>query len=344
MVYLLIFSSALAISLLLTMSSILVAQQRGWLDLPSPRRIHSNPTPRLGGVAMFLAFASVLVVLMLTGRLGAYTTTGLLIGAGALVLAGFVDDVWGLRPGQKFLMQLAATVVVVVFFDIVIRQINLPFLGPIYLSGSLAGYLLTIFWVLGMINTVNFADGIDGLAGGLAFIFALILFFVGLNLGQNELPLFACALGGAALGFLRYNFAPARVFMGDSGSMFLGMTLGILSVLGSAKLATGLLVMGIWVADVAYSIYRRTSTGSPMQLPDKEHLHHRVVSLGLSQRTTATIFWVIALAFGSAGIIGQRQGRLAALASLAVLSLLIIWFVNRRLSTSNVQHRSKPES
>lgn len=343
MIYLLVFASALTISILLTFSSILLAQQRGLLDLPSPRRIHTNPTPRLGGVAMFLAFASVLLVLMLTGRLGTYTTTGLLVGAGALVMGGFADDVWGLAPGRKFLLQLAAASVTVLSFDIVIRQINLPVLGPLYLGGTVVGYLLTIFWILGMINTVNFADGIDGLAGGLAFIFALILFFVGLNLGQRELPLFACALGGASLGFLRYNFAPARVFMGDSGSMFLGLTLGVLSVLGSAKLATGLLVMGIWVADVAYSIYRRASTGSPVQLPDKEHLHHRFVSLGLSQRATAGIFWLIALAFGSAGVIGQRQGRLAALAGLAVLSLLIIWFVNRRSgeaeATPNATHK-----
>lgn len=343
MIYLLVFGSALAVSILLTFSSILVAQQRGWLDLPSPRRIHTNPTPRLGGVAMFLAFASVLVVLMLAGRLGAYTTTGLLVGAAVLVLGGFADDVWGLPPGRKFLLQLAAASVTVLGFDIVIRQINLPVLGPLYLGGSAVGYLLTIFWILGMINTVNFADGIDGLAGGLAFIFALILFFVGLNLGQRELPLFACALGGASLGFLRYNFAPARVFMGDSGSMFLGLTLGVLSVLGSAKLATGLLVMGIWVADVAYSIYRRASTGSPVQLPDKEHLHHRLVSLGLSQRATAAIFWVLALAFGSAGIVGQRQGRLVALACLAVLSLLIIWYVNRHPSTGGGSANLEPK-
>ena len=332
LIYLSVFGAALAAASLLTHASILLARQRGWLDLPSPRRVHKDPTPRLGGVAMYLAFAGVLLVLILSGHVGAYTATGLLVGGGALVLANFVDDVWGLGPGQKFLFQLAAALSTVIAFDIVIQRLYMPGLGQLFLAGSLLGYALTVLWILGMINTVNFSDGIDGLAGGLAAIFALILFVVGVRLGQRELPMYACALGGVALGFLRYNYAPARVFMGDSGSNFLGYTMAVLAVLGTAKLAAGLLVMGIWIADVAYSIYRRSRTGVPVQLPDKEHLHHRFLSLGLSQRATAAIFWVLALAFGSASLITSREGRLAALAALGALSLALIWLVNRRLA------------
>jgi UDP-GlcNAc:undecaprenyl-phosphate GlcNAc-1-phosphate transferase len=336
-VYLSVFGAALLLSLTLTRMSISAARRRGWLDLPSPRRIHTDPTPRLGGVAMFLAFASVIGVLVLSGHLHAYTAVGLLGGAGVVVLVGFVDDVWGLGAGSKFLFQTAAALATVLAFDIVIRAVTLPFIGRLYLEGSLVGYGLTVFWILGMINTINFADGIDGLVGGLTFIFSLILFVVGVRLGQRELPLYACALGGVALGFLRYNFAPARVFMGDSGSMFLGFAIAVLSVVGTAKLAAGLLVMGIWVADVAYSIIRRARTGAPVQMPDKEHLHHRFVSLGLSQRLTAGIFWLLALAFGSAALLDEREGRLAALLALGALSLLIIWLLNRRLDRGSKQ-------
>lgn len=334
LIYALVFLAAAAVSLLLTWTSIDVAQRRGWLDLPSPRRVHTNPTPRLGGVAMFAAFASVLGVLILSGRLGPYTALGLLVGAGALTLVGFADDVWGLGPGVKLLFQAAAALATVVGFDIAIDAVSLPRIGLVHLDGSVVGYALSLAWILGMINTVNFADGIDGLVGGLVLIFSLLLVIVGLRAGQRELPLYACVLGGVALGFLRYNISPARVFMGDSGSYFLGFTLGILSILGTAKLAAGLLVMGVWVTDVAYSIYRRWRIGAPVQMPDKAHLHHRFISLGLSQRTTAMLFWVLALAFGSAALVAEREGRLAALLALGLLSALLIWLVNRRLKLS----------
>ena len=341
MVYALVFVGAAVLSVLLTCLTIAFAHRRGLLDLPSPRRIHTNPTPRLGGAAMFLAFAVVVLILLAAGAVETYDTTALLLGAGSLTLVGFVDDVWGLGAGPKFLFQLATAVVAVVGFDIMIRGVSVPLLGRVYLEGSVIGYAVTVFWILGMINTVNFADGIDGLAGGLALIFALVLFLVGIAVEQRELPLYACALGGVALGFLRYNFAPARIFMGDSGSYFLGFTMAILSVLGSAKLATGLLVMGIWVADVAYSIYRRLRTGTPIEMPDKEHLHHRFVAIGLSQRSAALLFYALALAFGSAGLIGRREGRLAALVTLGLLSLLIIWFVNRRLGAKGAAETSR---
>jgi UDP-GlcNAc:undecaprenyl-phosphate GlcNAc-1-phosphate transferase len=336
-IYALVFVAATVLALLLTRLTIAFAHRRGLLDLPSPRRIHTNPTPRIGGAAMYGAFSLVLLALLAAGEVGNYDATALLLGAGALTLVGFVDDIWGLDARTKFLFQLAAALVAVVGFDIAIRGVSVPLVGRVYLEGSLVGYAVTVLWILGMINTVNFADGIDGLAGGLAVIFSLVLFLVGVAIEQRELPLYACALGGVALGFLRYNFAPARIFMGDSGSYFLGFTMALLSVLGSAKLATGLLVMGIWVADVAYSIYRRMRTGTPIEMPDKEHLHHRFIAIGLSQRTTALLFYALALAFGSAGLIGRREGRLAALVTLGLLSLLIIWFVNRRLSARNTE-------
>lgn len=334
MVYLLVFVAATAVSVLLTGATTSLAYRYGWLDQPSPRRVHLTPTPRSGGVALFLAFASIVVVLMLSGEINSYNALGLLTGAAVLALVGVVDDLWDLQPGTKFAFHLGASVVTVVAFDIAIRTVTLPFLGPIHLGGSLASYGLTVFWLLGMINTVNFADGIDGLAAGLAFVFAAMLFAVGLRFGQVETPLYAAALGGVALGFLRYNFAPARTFMGDSGALFLGFTMGLLSVMGSAKLAAGLLVMGVWVVDVAYSIIRRIRTGAPVQLPDKQHLHHRFLALGLSQRATSLLFYLLALGFGSAALIPQREGRLAALILLGASSLLIIWFVNRKLGAA----------
>ena len=330
--YILVFFVSALLSLLLTRLQIGIAHRFGWLDFPSPRRIHSDPTPRLGGIAMYVAFSSVLAGLVLTGRLTAYPAAGLLVGCTVLALVGFADDVWGLPASTKFAYQLLAAVVAVAGFELAIRSVTLPSAGTLILEDSLLGYGLSVFWLLGMINTVNFADGIDGLAGGLAVVFALVLLLVSLNIGQAELPLYAAALGGVALGFLRYNFAPARIFMGDSGSMFLGFTMGVLSVAGSAKLATGLLVMGLPVVDVAYSIVRRVRSGARFHMPDKEHLHHRFLSLGLSQRRTALLFYALALGFGSAGLIPRREGRVAALIALGVVSVALIWWVNRRLS------------
>ncbi len=332
MVYLLVFACTAAVSLLVTRALLPLAHRHGWLDQPSPRRIHLQPTPRLGGLAMYAALALSLGVLALVRLLPAYTAAAIVICGGVLMLVGLVDDLWGLPASAKLLFQVLVAVATVVGFQISIRAITLPWLGSFYLQSSAVGYALTVFWLLGMINTVNLSDGIDGLAAGLASVFALVLFVVGLRIGQENLPLYACALGGAAVGFLRYNFPPARVFMGDSGSMFLGYTIGALSVLGTAKLATGLLVMGLPVADVAYSIVRRHRTGAPVQLPDKEHLHHRFISMGMSQRQTALLFYALALAFGSGALVQQREGRLAVLVLLGCVSLLIIWYVNGRLT------------
>lgn len=328
------FLGSVLASMLLARGIARLATACGWLDQPSPRRVHTRPTPRLGGVAMFGAFVIVLLALVFGGRLHAYTAVGLLLGAGALTLVGFVDDLWGLPPGIRLAFDVAAAAVIVGVYDVSIRSVTVPFFETYHLQGSLLGYAFTVFWIVGMINTVNFADGIDGLAGGLAFVFALVLFVAGLRLAQEELPLYACALGGAALGFLRYNWTPARIFMGDSGARFLGYTMGVLSVLGNAKLATGLLVMGLPIVDTAYTILRRWRTGTQVQIFDKEHLHHRFLSMGLSQRATALVFYALALAFGGAALLPSREGRFAALVLLGVSSAGIIWYVNRRLQAT----------
>lgn len=336
MLYVIVFAAALAVSLLLTRANIILAHRYGLLDQPEPRRIHTIPTPRMGGVSMFLAFAATTIVLMLAGYLDAYIGFGILAGSAALTVVGMADDIWGLSPGTKFVFQLAAAVVSVIAFGISIPGVTIPGFERIYLDGSAVGFAITIVWVLGMLNTVNLADGIDGLAGGLTCIFALLLFVIGIRIGQPQIPLYACALGGTALGFLRYNFAPARIFMGDSGSMFLGFVIALLSVLGSAKLLTALLVMGLPVADVAYSIIRRTRSGGRFYMFDKQHLHHRFLTLGLSQRRTDLLFYALALVFGGAALIPGRGSRVTALVLLAALSIVIIWFVNRRL-TRNLQ-------
>jgi UDP-GlcNAc:undecaprenyl-phosphate GlcNAc-1-phosphate transferase len=293
---------------------------------------------------MYLAFLAVLLALAALGAVRSYTAAALLVCGGALTLVGFVDDVWGLGPGVKLRFQAATALVAVAAFDIAIRAVTLPGLGTVHLEDSLAGYGLTLFWFLGMINTVNFADGIDGLAGGLAFVFAVVLLVVGLRLEQADLTLYAAALGGSTLGFLRYNFAPARIFMGDSGSMFLGFTMGALSVLGNFKLATGLLVMGLPIADVAYTILRRWRSGAPVQMFDKGHLHHRFLTLGLSQRRTALIFYALALGFGSAALIPQREGRLVALLALGAVSLALIWWVSHRLGRLERSQEGPPRT
>ena len=252
---------------------------------------------------MLIAFVAALLVAghRLDGKLLA-----ILAGAVVLVIAGAVDD--KRQPTQRELgaapqlavQLLAASIAVlagVTILDVRDPTAGGPFGGVIALP-LWAGALLSLFWIAGMVNTVNFLDGLDGLAAGVAAIAAAILAFVSLKLGQPDLAILALALAGAAAGFLPHNLHPARIFMGTSGAWFLGFMLATLAIVGGAKIASALLVIGVPVFDVALLILLRLLARQPIWRGDRRHLHHRLLDTGLGPRATVLLYYCLSAAFG----------------------------------------------
>lgn len=328
----LVFVVTFSVSFLLTPLVRRIAIRLGKLDEPNEeRRVHTQAVPRLGGLAMFAAFAvgvSLTFVLDIgrpvtplnnsrfePGRFGL-----LLLGAGIIVVVMAWDDLKSMRPIPKLIWQVVAALVVVlpclflpggpndkeaanvIHYDqgagVLVTSVQSPFGGLIELPLVL-GVIFTVSWLVGVSNAINWMDGLDGLAAGVTVVACAVLFVItGPVLGQWTLSYLPLALGAATLGFLPYNVHPARIFMGDSGSMFLGFTLGIMAIIGGAKLATALLVLGVPMLDAAYLIVYRLVRGRSPMSADRGHLHHRLLDIGLSQPQAVTVFYVLTATFG----------------------------------------------
>ncbi len=306
------FLIALALSFALTARIGQFCQRMGWLDQPSERRVHRVPVPRLGGVAMFLAF-------VLTAALVYWPSTDheMLVYEGFLPAALFItavmayDDVRGLPPGIKLALQ-SVSVLILILPGLLSSQptehgaIISAIHNPLHLSNAkntldiplVLAIPFTWFWCVGMMNTINFSDGLDGLAGGITAITAIVLTIVSAILGQDTVAVLCAVFAGSVFGFLKLNWHPAKIFMGDSGSMFLGLALAVLANIGGAKLATVLLIMGIPVLDVAVVIIQRVRGGRAAFHYDKRHLHHKLLDSGFSQRQIVLIFYSLTGFFG----------------------------------------------
>ena len=273
---------------------------------PGPAGIHKRPIPRLGGPAILLAFVvGSIISVPLDMRLA-----GLLLGATVVVAIILVDDFRGLRPRDKLLGQLVAAAIPIAF-GIRIDGVSNPLGGIIFLSLAVA-IPFTLFWISGMMNAVNFADGIDGLAGGLTVIAVGVLVVLSARLGQYAIATMGLAVVGATLGFLPFNFHRASIFMGDSGSHLLGYLIAVLAIIGGAKIATALLVLGIPILDVAWSILRRLRRGGKLQERDTEHLHHRLLRAGLSQPVVVLVYYSVSALFGVVAIYLHKMEKLYA--------------------------------
>jgi len=319
-----------------------LAHRVGAVDRPGERRIHSGSIPRLGGIGIFVAFLAGLgASTLIAGRGGTiggpadYNWPGVALGMTVIFLAGVYDDLRGLRPSIKLAFQTAAAAIAVLS-GFRIDVISSPFGGSMDL-GSL-GVWVTFGWILLVINAMNLIDGLDGLAGGLALIVTTTVATVALTMDQFGVVASAMALAGAVIGFLRYNFAPAQIFMGDGGSQFLGYVLAVISIRGSQKGATAvailvpLLSFGLPIMDVFMAVGRRAwRNGSdaegkgPLAVlrrvsrADREHLHHNLLDLGLSPRRAALALYVIASAFALSGYLFLARNSLY----LAVLTLVL---------------------
>ncbi len=312
----------------------------GMVDEPEARRVNVDPVPRAGGLATAASFILVaLGVIVVNDRLllvpvptfvGAPELIALLGGAALAALIGLIDDYLQLRARWQLLGQVGLAVWAVAL-GIEVGFINAPLGGIIVLDGWLAvGF--TVFWIVGMINSVNFIDGLDGLSTGIGIIAAVTLGIISLTttIGQPLIAVLCFALAGALLGFLRWNFHPATIFAGTSGTMFLGFTLAVLAVLGTAKVAVALLVLGVPIIDTFWIIVRRLAGGRAPFSPDRGHIHHRLLDLGLSHTQTVLLIYAICGALALLSLLLSGTGQIYAFLGLLVILGLGLFFLARR--------------
>ena len=271
------------------------------VDRPGRRKINLKAVPNLGGIAIYLGF--LLAVYNRMGSRPGRDLGSILIGATLLMLLGVLDDLYGLRPLTKLLGQIFAAIILVLS-GVSIQFISHPLQeGMIYLG--ILGPPLTVFWVVGLTNTVNLIDGLDGLAAGVSLIASLTLLAVSLQQGQHFTAFIIAALAGSCLGFLPHNFYPAKIFMGDSGALVIGYILAAVSVVGALKGAAAMtlfvpiLALGIPIFDTTYAILRRFYYGRPIGRADHGHLHHRLLALGWNHRQAVLIVYGMSIFLGA---------------------------------------------
>jgi len=354
--FLIPFVTSIVISFVLTKYLRLFCYRKKILHQPRSRDIHTSPLPRIGGVAIALTFLFITLVfstIFFDGlKFGQSTFLGLdkhFLGiiVGGLLIAGSMlyDDIFGLRAWQKLFIQVFAALVVIAS-GIGIDHLSNPFGESINLNSlyipifkyngivyhfSVWSDLLTLIWVVGMMNVINFVDGVDGLAGGLSIIAAVTIFLLSRELGpvQNATAFLSLVLAGSIIGFLFWNFPPAKIFMGDSGSMFIGFLLGVLPLISGGKLATVFLVLGFPIVDGLFVAISRAVRGlNPVTTPDKTHLHHRFLKAGFTQRQAVIILYLISAAFGWVALRSTTSLKLLASAVLLIVIIVLISLLN----------------
>ena len=302
------------------------------MDVPQDgRRMHKEPIPRLGGLAIIFGFA--VALLMFYGPLDR-KMIAILIGAGIIMVMGVIDDIKTLDAKPKFLIQIIAALVVIIGGDLKIDVITNPNFfaaNPYWTLPEWFSIVVTIVWIVFITNAVNFIDGLDGLAAGVSAIMSVSLVFIAVKLGEYPVAVIGTSLMGGCFGFLPYNFNPAKIFMGDTGSTFLGFILATLSIQGVFKsyaiisFAVPLLILGLPLFDAVFAMVRRISKGqSPMQA-DRGHLHHRLIDTGFSQKQTVFILYSISGVLGiTAVVLAESNALRAILILLCVLVLILI--------------------
>jgi UDP-GlcNAc:undecaprenyl-phosphate/decaprenyl-phosphate GlcNAc-1-phosphate transferase len=330
------FLLAFGITFLTTFMVKRIAVRYAAIDTPGEaRRVHQKPTPLWGGVSIYLGFVGVLLI----SAPHDHYVWSLLAGATILLLVGMWDDRFGMRPLTKLGWQILAAMLLTIN-GVGIDFITSPFGGIIHLDQPAIPVtvahvthhfrplsdLFTLFWVVGMVNTVNFLDGLDGLSAGVSGIGALIIAALSITtaVAQPQTAILSLGLAGAAFGFLPHNFNPAKIFMGDSGSMVLGYTLGVLAILSGSKVATAALVLGFPILDVAWAIMRRGARGvSPFQA-DRKHLHHRLLEVGLSQRKAVLLLYAFSAVFGILALSANSANKLMLMIVLLIVMVSLL--------------------
>jgi UDP-GlcNAc:undecaprenyl-phosphate/decaprenyl-phosphate GlcNAc-1-phosphate transferase len=320
------------------------ALKNGRVDQPGGRKIHSRPMVRLGGVSIFCGTILALLLVWLTGGFGVlppdkeYEVWGVILGGVAFFLIGLADDLFNLSPVSRLLLQVMVAGLAW-RMGVQIEFLTLPLFGLIKLAPALS-FAITVIWLVGITNAINWIDGLDGLAAGVSGIGALVMLVTSLFMNQPAAALIAAALAGASLGFLRYNFNPAQIFMGDGGSYFIGFTLAGIGVIGLVKSVTTVavllpyLILAVPILDMSAVILSRVRRGKSPFIADKRHLHHRLLQAGLSQRLAVIFIYTLTIWAGCLAMAfsGMPSGFGYAIAASLLLGFMSwqVWRVARQ--------------
>ena len=294
-----------------------LAQKVGAMDVPTDgRRMHHRPIPRMGGLAIFTAFlvSTLLFAFPEIDR----EVRGILLGAVIIVILGVLDDIFTLHAGLKFVAQIAAAVVTV------LHGCRIEHFMGLQLATWLS-YPVSVIWIVTITNAVNFIDGLDGLAAGVCAISAGAMLVVALLVADFMSAVMLAAIVGACVGFIPYNFNPAKIFMGDTGSTFLGFMLSTISIYGLFKMyaiisfAVPFLVLGLPIFDICFAVVRRVSKGQSPMHADRGHVHHRLIDMGFSQKQAVAIAYMLSAILGMAAVVLTNDGETQALIFLAAV-------------------------
>ncbi|NMA67158.1 MAG: undecaprenyl/decaprenyl-phosphate alpha-N-acetylglucosaminyl 1-phosphate transferase [Clostridiaceae bacterium] len=339
--HLVAFGVALIVSFFATPIARRLAVNLGAVNVPNDsRRVHKKPMPLMGGLAIIAGFIIALIYSFSTKNFKVFTeylirpkTIGLFFGTLIILVLGGVDDVRPVRARIKLPLQILAAVIVV-STGTSITAISKPFQDGVAVHPSMMfvlediiAYIVSVVWIVGVTNAINLIDGLDGLAAGVSGIATLSLYIVAVIRGQDDIAILAACLVGAILGFLPYNFNPAKIFMGDTGSTTLGFILAILSIEGTMKSVTALalaipiLVLGLPIFDTLFAIIRRILNGKPIGQADRGHIHHRLLDMGLSHRMAVIILYIISAALGIISIALVDKGLLPSITLLIILAV-----------------------
>ncbi len=358
MFYFIIFATTFILSFFLAGYFTKLGRKKNIVTKPRKRDIHTRPIPRLGGLAISLSFLIISLVLFLLLKPDLRLSDGLWLGvdkqllaiwASTIIIVGsmLIDDIRGLKSWQKFSFQILAALIIIAS-GIGIDTLANPFgerlnLNAIYIpiftiNGityhfSLISDIFTLIWLVGMMNVINFVDGVDGLASGISTIAASTIFLLSLHLSvsQPEVAFIALVLAASSLGFLIWNFPPAKTFMGDNGSMFLGLILGMLPLLSGGKLATAFLVLGYPIVDgLVVAGGRILKRKNPFSTPDKTHLHHRFIDAGYSPRQSILTMYAISIAFAWVALRSTTLEKLIAFGVLLLVIFALIMFLRHK--------------
>ncbi|OWL97746.1 undecaprenyl-phosphate alpha-N-acetylglucosaminyl 1-phosphate transferase [Deinococcus indicus] len=326
----------------------------GWADQPNERRLNKEPLPNAGGLAIYGGFLVSIIVAWALRPIAVdivnIQVLAILLGASMLVLVGFIDDQYGLTPLSRLLVQTLAAVLLLVN-DLRIDFNAIPFLPvvPEPIS-TVLGTVMTVVWVLALTNAVNLLDGVDGVVGGVAFVASFVLLVTAAQFPDRAAAVVLLAgLSGAALGYLRHNFNPSRIIMGDAGSTLFGYTLAAVSLLGTLKFSAGasllvpLIVLALPLLDTTQVVIGRLARGirNPLGHPDKTHIHHRVLARTESARRTAVILWLVALACGALGMSLQGVPPLAILGTILSAAACLFFVAYRRIRAGHLEQAGR---
>ena len=342
---LLALAAAAAISFLTTPLVKNLAYKVGAIDVPKDnRRMHKVPIPRLGGLAIFVAFLLTVLIFADIDR----QIQGILLGSVMIVVLGVLDDIMALKALPKLIVQIAAAGVAV-YHGCVIQFFSNPnvFSATTYVNLGWLSIPITIIWIVAITNAVNFIDGLDGLAVGVSAISTAALIVIALLVSEINIAMILVALFGACLGFIPYNMNPAKIFMGDTGATFLGYILATLSVTGLFKLytiisfAVPFLILGVPIFDICFAFLRRIAKGQNPMVADRGHVHHRLIDMGFSQKQSVAIAYMLTAILGLAAVLLTSSGELRAL--IFIGAVFVVGAIGMRVIFSSGKDRHATE-